>query len=189
MQVVGVAEPADAEPETGSAADSLASDEVRLTQAGHILGTPAYISPEQILGKEADLRSDIYSLGAVAYYLLTGQPPFRRATTSEMYRAHVSEPPRAPSERQAGIPQDLERIVLRCLSKELLDRYADTRQLELALTHCACAQDWDAAKAAAWWQSEARLTELSEAEASSESGDDDHLGTIGTTSSEDAGAP
>jgi serine/threonine-protein kinase len=129
------------------------SEDLKLTQHGHILGTPAYMSPEQVNGEEADPRSDIYSLGAVAYYLLTGQPPFQRATSAQVLQAHLRETPRPPSERQPGVPKDVEAIVMRCLSKRRAARYHDTRALGQALAQCACATEWDSVQAAAWWRS------------------------------------
>ena len=77
------------------------------------------MSPEQATGgRELDERSDIYSLGAVAYYLLTGRPPFDEEDGIAVLIAHARDPVVPPSRVRAGIPEDLERVVLRCLAKD-----------------------------------------------------------------------
>lgn len=139
-------------------AESEGAGDLKLTQAGHILGTPAYLSPEQARRELADARSDIYAVGAVAYYLLTGQPPFLRATLAQMLRAHTSEPPVPPSEIRAGIDKNLEAVILRCLSKDPAERYQNATELDRALRTCRSALDWDARRAASWWQSHPQLT-------------------------------
>ncbi len=120
---------------------------------GRIFGTPLFMSPEQATGERAiDGRSDIYSLGAVAYYLLTGRPPFDGASGIGLLIAHAHDPVVPPSHIQTGIPEDLERVVLRCLAKDAADRYPDAQALERALGDCACAADWDHDLAARWWR-------------------------------------
>ena len=115
-----------------------------LSEEGQILGTPLFMSPEQATGgRELDERSDIYSLGAVAYYLLTGRPPFDAGGGLGVMIAHARDPVVPPSRVQAGIPEDLERVVLRCLAKDPADRFPDAESLERALGECACAGDWD----------------------------------------------
>jgi eukaryotic-like serine/threonine-protein kinase len=120
---------------------------------GRIFGTPLFMSPEQATGERAiDGRSDIYSLGAVAYYLLTGRPPFEGANGIGLLIAHAHDPVVPPSHIRAGIPEDLERVVLRCLAKDAADRYQDAQALERALGDCGCAGDWDHDRAARWWR-------------------------------------
>ena len=115
-----------------------------LSEEGQILGTPLFMSPEQAMGgRPLDERSDIYSLGAVAYYLLTGRPPFDAGGGLGVMIAHVHDPVVPPSLFQAGIPEDLEHVVLRCLAKDAADRFPDAGSLERALGECACAGDWD----------------------------------------------
>ncbi|MBN9522903.1 serine/threonine protein kinase [bacterium] len=124
-----------------------------LTADGLAVGTPLYMSPEQAAGDlRVDERSDIYSLGAVAYYLLTGRPPFERASATAVLAAHARDPVVPPSLVLPGIPEDLERVVLRCLAKSPADRFSDTERLERALGRCACEGDWDADHAARWWR-------------------------------------
>jgi serine/threonine-protein kinase len=123
-----------------------------LSTEGQILGTPLFMSPEQARGeRHLDERSDIYSLGAVAYYLLTGQPPFNRASGLLVLVAHARDPVVPPS-LIADVPEDLQRVVLRCLAKDAADRFADARSLERALRECTCSDDWDQDCAAQWWR-------------------------------------
>jgi hypothetical protein len=125
----------------------------RLTQVGNILGTPAFMSPEQGRGEtELDPRSDLYSLGATAYFALTGQPPFVRPTAMETLFAHFSEPVPPLTELRGDVPADLQAVVMRSLAKEPADRFADAHSLEKALAGCACAGSWDEEQANAWWQ-------------------------------------
>ena len=106
---------------------------------GAIVGTPSFMSPEQITGSEVDARSDIYSLGGVGYFLLTGTPPFRRATVAETAEAHLRAVLIPPDHIQPDVPADLQSIVLRCLSKNPDDRYQSTTALNEALAQCASA--------------------------------------------------
>ena len=128
-----------------------------LSGEGLVLGTPLFMSPEQARGgRELDERSDIYSLGAVAYYLLTGRPPFDEGDGMEAMIAHARDPVIPPSQFQAGIPEDLEHVVLRCLAKDPSSRLPDANQLDQALGECACAAEWDLSRAARWWRSASR---------------------------------
>jgi tRNA A-37 threonylcarbamoyl transferase component Bud32 len=130
-----------------------------LSAEGQILGTPLFMSPEQATGdRELDQRSDIYSLGAVAYYLLTGRPPFGGAGGLAVLVAHARDPVVPPSLILTGIPEDLERVVLRCLTKDAADRFANAESLERALRECACSGDWDQDRAARWWRDAGRIS-------------------------------
>jgi serine/threonine-protein kinase len=127
--------------------------EAVLTRIGTIAGTPAFMSPEQAAGAaEVDLRSDIYSLGAVAYFVLTGHPPFERATPVETMAAHLSQPVIGPRELRPELPVDLEGIVVRCLEKEPSRRFSDAAALEGALAECDCCLGWSPKDAAGWWE-------------------------------------
>ena len=120
--------------------------------SGMVAGTPEYVSPEQaIADRSVDGRSDIYGLGAMLYFMVTGRPPFERATPADVLRAHVSEQVIPPRERRADVPADLEAVILRCLAKRPEDRYADARAVAEALGACSCASDWNEALAEAWW--------------------------------------
>ena len=134
--------------------------EADLSAEGQILGTPLFMSPEQATGdRELDERSDIYSLGAVAYYLLTGRPPFNGAGSMAVLVAHARDPVIPPSLIVTGIPEDLEHVVLRCLAKNAADRFADAESLERALGECACSGDWGQDCAARWWRDAGRFSQ------------------------------
>jgi serine/threonine-protein kinase len=110
------------------------------------------MAPEQVTGDRAiDGRADLYTLGGVAYTLLTGRPPFVGETAAELRRAHVLDPVVPPSRHRAGTPPDLEEVVLRCLAKDPEGRYQGAGELEAALSACTSAGDWDAREATAWW--------------------------------------
>jgi serine/threonine-protein kinase len=127
-----------------------------------ITGTPAYMSPEQAAGRERlDGCSDLYSVGAVAYFLLTGRPPFVRGTVLEMLAAHRDEPATFPHRLDEQLPADLQAVVLRCLAKDPADRFADAARLEQALAACSCATAWTREQAARWWQECAAESEAS----------------------------
>jgi serine/threonine-protein kinase len=124
----------------------------RLTRDGGISGTPHFMSPEQARGlPDLDARSDIYSLGAVAYTLLTGRPPFDGASPMEVMIAHARDEVPPPSLYQPNVPADLERVILRCLAKGPADRFPDADSLEQALADCAAADQWTQWDAARWW--------------------------------------
>jgi serine/threonine-protein kinase len=136
-------------------AKPIASDAtpVQLTQDGGITGSPLYMSPEQALGdSEPDARSDIYSLGAVAYFLLTGVPPFEGDKPIKLILAHAHDPVVPPSRLRSEIPSDLEQIILRCLAKKPDDRFESVSELRQALADCGV-NGWGADDARAWWQS------------------------------------
>ncbi len=100
-----------------------------ITGAGVMIGTPEYMSPEQVEGKEVDARSDIYSLGIILYEMLTGQVPFEGDTPFTVGVKQKSEIPRNPKELNAQIPEDLSRLILRCLEKDKGKRYQSTDEL------------------------------------------------------------
>jgi serine/threonine-protein kinase len=114
------------------------TEEQKITQTGALVGTPAYMSPDQAAGLEAlDPRSDIYSLGAVAYFLLTGRPPFVGQTAIQVLAAHLHERVKLPSEIRAGLPAALEAVVLRCLEKDPARRFQTVKELDEALVGCS----------------------------------------------------
>jgi serine/threonine protein kinase len=129
----------------------------RLTHEGGLSGTPLFMSPEQASGTDlVDARSDIYSLGAVAYALLTGRPPFERNSPLAILIAHARDEVTPPSQLRAEVPADLEKIVLRCLAKKPDERYQTVDDLEQALGRCAAADRWSQACATRWWQQHAQ---------------------------------
>jgi serine/threonine protein kinase len=104
------------------------------TMLGTVIGTPKYISPEQGLGNPVDIRSDIYSLGIVLYEMVTGRIPFEGETAISMIRHHIHDTATVPSRFNPDIPQDLEKIIMKCIQKEPEKRYTDPQQLLEDLT-------------------------------------------------------
>ncbi len=100
-----------------------------LTQSGVTLGTPLYMSPEQVQGHTLDHRSDIYSLGVTCYHLLTGEPPFRGATAFDVALKHVQDEPRPIAELRPDLPADLCGMVHKMMAKTPGDRYQSAREI------------------------------------------------------------
>jgi eukaryotic-like serine/threonine-protein kinase len=130
------------------------SENPELTHAGAITGTPLYLAPESILDPAGvDHRVDLYALGGVGYFLLTGQPPFLGRSVLEICGHHLHTAPEPPSERLGErLPADLEALVLRCLAKKPEDRPRDAQALHDALLECQEASPWSLAEARAFWQ-------------------------------------
>ena len=131
-----------------------------LTGEGQVLGTPLFVAPEQVMsgGRVVDERSDLYALGVVAYYLLTGRPPFEGGDGIGVMIAHARDPVVPPSQVRADVPEDLERVVLRCLAKDPGERFPDAESLDGAMGACACAGEWGQEHASRWWHEASRGT-------------------------------
>ena len=123
------------------------------TRNDTLKGTPMYFSPETLMAPNSvDARSDIYALGAVGYFLLTGTHVFSCATVAEVCSAHLHSDPMPPSERMGvSLPSDLEGLILRCLSKAPADRPQSAAALQVALHACTDAGVWTDQDAQAWW--------------------------------------
>lgn len=115
----------------GIAKAAVATDDISTT--GTLLGTVAYISPEQATGEEPDARSDIYSTGALLYELLTGRPPFSGPSHVATALMHVQERPRPPRSIRAGIPRALDEIVMTALAKDPEERFASAAEMRSEL--------------------------------------------------------
>src|SRR5262245_47101037 len=102
----------------------------QMTEAGSIMGTAQYLSPEQARGGDVGAPSDLYSVGIVLYEMLTGEVPFSGDSPVEIAMKHVNDPPRPPSARAPGIPADLDRIVVRALAKNPADRYQTAEEMD-----------------------------------------------------------
>ncbi len=142
---------------------------IDVTNQATISGTPQYMAPEAILNPEqADARTDLYALGAVAYYLLTGSHVFAGDTVVEVCSHHLHTPPEPLSTHCPGIPAQLESLVLACLAKKPEQRPQTALALSSEIAELPETTRWTAADAAAWWRdcapaASAQSSELSEA--------------------------
>ena len=125
----------------------MASAAVR-TQTGMVLGSPKYMSPEQVLGKEIDRRSDIFSLGVMLYEMLTGQVPFIGENVNAIMYQTLNSIPAAPSSANPAVPEMLDYILAKALAKDLDARYQNARDLADDLKACSDSIPRDAAAAA-----------------------------------------
>ena len=121
-------------------AKSLEDSAATMTRTGEVLGTPRYMSPEQVEGKPADHRSDIYSLGLIVYEMATGDVPFKGDSAFQVMYQRVTQGPKSPKEVNPDLPDHLVRIILRCLERDTALRYQQARDVlrdlesEVALT-------------------------------------------------------
>jgi hypothetical protein len=132
----------------------LSEAESRLTADGLISGTPAYLAPEMVASKDdIDGRADIYSLGCVAYWLLTGKLVFDGANQMKVVMDHVRTPPTPLSQRsELEIPPELEKIVMECLEKKPDQRPQDADELDRRLAAIVLDESWSRERAEKWWK-------------------------------------
>jgi eukaryotic-like serine/threonine-protein kinase len=130
-----------------------AVQEIGLTAPNMMTGTPAYLSPESALGELVDRRTDIYALGCVAYWMLTGRYVFTGDSAVQIVARHVSSDPSPPS-RHSGfdVSPALDRVVLDCLAKKPSDRPATARELCDRLSECEVETVWTREDARVWWE-------------------------------------
>jgi len=146
------------------------SAEVSQSNVNAVVGTPLYIAPEAILEPDAvDALADLYGLGCVAYFLVTGTPPFQGNSVFDVCARHMHSAPTPPSE-QAPVPKDLEDVILRCLEKSKAKRPGSAQDLARELERCADAGSWTSAEAEAFWASEAVSRRAPSTDASAGSG-------------------
>jgi serine/threonine-protein kinase len=133
--------------------DQRAIERTLLTGVHKTTGTPAFMAPEIILEGEVDQRADIYALGCVAYYLLTGQLVFEADTPMKMFVQHLQTPPIPPSQRtELPIPQELDELVLACLEKDPARRPQNAEELLKMLGKITRINTWTPDAAKAWWE-------------------------------------
>jgi serine/threonine-protein kinase len=133
---------------TASAGDSLATVPGQMA-----LGTPAYMAPELALGEPVDGRADIYALGCVAYFLITGQIVFEAEKTFQMIAKHLQTPPTPPSQRtDRTVSPELERLIMKCLAKHPNERPQSAAALRESLGWIS-ADAWGEKQAEQWWAS------------------------------------
>lgn len=125
--------------------------DLQLTQEGAITGSPLFMSPEQALGEPLDERTDIYSLGAVAWFLATGRAPFEDTNPLKVIVVHAQEVPPPASELNDAIPTELDAVIAHCLKKRPQDRPRSAMELQQLLQAVPVTSGWSAADAAAWW--------------------------------------
>lgn len=119
---------------------------------GSVVGTPLYMAPEQFTeGENIDARADIYALGAVGYFLLSGKPPFESDNPVRTMLAHVRDKVQPLRTLAPNVPSDLAAILERCLQKDASDRFRDVAELRSALSCCKSANDWNSRVAKEWW--------------------------------------
>ena len=129
-----------------------ASEDSMATAAGLTPGTPAYLAPEMALGEACDGRADLYALGCVAYYLLTGQLVFQATNGLQMITKHVQEVPVPPSQRtELDVATELDRVVLACLAKKPEDRPQTASELDRMLAEIEI-EPWSEEAATRWWR-------------------------------------
>ena len=135
-------------------AKQLDAQDPKLSSAGAVLGTPLYMAPELIGSLDTlDARADLYALGAVSYFLLTGTPPFVGDTPLAVFAQALHQQPEPPSRRLGRpIARELEQVVLRCLAKEPRQRPESAAELSELLRACPGVAPWTETDAAAWWQ-------------------------------------
>ena len=127
-------------------------EDAALTQKDQFFGTPAFLAPEMALDSKIDGRADIYSLGCVAYWLLTGSLVFEADNIMALLAKHLQEDPVPPSKRtELEIPTDLEEVILDCLRKNPVDRPSSAEELANRLSDCDVAA-WTKQDAKRWWQ-------------------------------------
>jgi eukaryotic-like serine/threonine-protein kinase len=127
-------------------------EDVRLTAPESLSGTPAYMAPEMAAGEAVDGRADLYALGCVGYFLLTGSLVFEGENALQLVLKHIQTEPVRPSLRLGrAVPDALERVILGCLAKAPGGRPADATTLAEALT-LAGADDWTQGDAKRWWE-------------------------------------
>lgn len=134
-------------------------DSASLTADGTITGSPLYMSPEQATGdREPDARSDIYAMGALLYFLVTGRPPFENEKPIKVLISHAHEPVLPPSKWRDDLPLDLESVIMRCLAKSPDERYQSASELATALDDCESAGYWTRDDARRWWMEKDPVT-------------------------------
>jgi serine/threonine-protein kinase len=130
------------------------------TQGGLVMGTPGYMAPETALSTKVDRRADLYSLGCVAYYLLTGRHVFEGDTVMQVFAQHLQTVPTPPSQRGLStVPPDLEELILSCLAKKPEDRPQSAAELDRRLA-AVNVEPWTDLHAQEWWATKASSSDL-----------------------------
>ena len=133
--------------------DRPSPEQVKLTAEGVTSGTPAYMAPEIVIGDDSyDHRVDLYAIGCVGYWLVTGKLVFEGDTAMKVMLGHLNTPPPRPQSRtELAIPAELEQIILDCLEKDPARRPASAAELARRLSGVSVSEAWTAARAERWW--------------------------------------
>lgn len=124
-----------------------------LAASGRVAGTPEYLAPEQaVRGGAVDGRADVYGLGGLLVFLLTGRPPYEGETPQAVLEMQVSEPLETVESLLQEVPEDLKAVILRCLAKQPDERFPTADAVAAALRSCQAATTWDAEEAVGWWR-------------------------------------
>lgn len=126
-------------------------ESLKLTVHGALVGSPLYAAPEVAVDGDSDARSDVYSLGATAYFLLTGRPVFSGENAIKVIFAHANDRPAPMRSINSEIPADIEAVVMKCLEKKPGDRFKNVEALSEALDACRNAGEWTPQLATDWW--------------------------------------
>jgi eukaryotic-like serine/threonine-protein kinase len=170
-----------------------APQDTQLTEKGLVCGSPLFMSPEQARASgNIDHRTDIYSLGASAYYLVTGRSPFAGKTKLDIMVALTRDLPIPPSRINPQVPADFEAIIFKCLEKKPEDRFQSILEFLDALEKCDCAHQWTPHWARLWWMKQDQLQHaanqpLGDSEFALPLGAANTLGSDKTLSASDAG--
>jgi serine/threonine-protein kinase len=154
-QALPALSPTLADPSEGTVPTPPESAPARLTQQGSYLGTPTFMPPEQALGLEVDARADLYALGCVAWWLLTGKLVFPAEDSMAALVAHMTQaPPPLRPLVQGPLPEELEKLIERCLAKQPSERPASAREVAQSLRAIRFerSEDWSSERAQAWWR-------------------------------------
>ena len=128
-------------------------ESMKLTMLGTVVGSPLYASPETVLSdQQPDARSDIYSLGATTYFLLTGRPLFDGSNPLRVLYAHANETPKSITDIVPDVPEQLVSVVMKCLAKNPADRYGSVTELANDLSTVPLREEWTQTRAVAWWE-------------------------------------
>ncbi len=127
------------------------SEDLGITQNDSIVGTPHYIAPERVVASSIDARSDLYSVGCVGFYLLTGETPFDAKNPAQLFYRLMNEDMPAPSSRAEGVPSELDQLIERCLQQDPAKRPSSAGELNQLLGEIAERYPWTQRDAIQWW--------------------------------------
>ena len=137
----------------GMVKEGAACEQTTVTGTGGFVGTPAFAAPEVILGQAVDHRADLYGVGCVAYWMLTGRPPFEADNVVQLMLEHTQRKPSPPSQEcKLHIPATLDDIVLACLEKLPTDRPSSALELWEELNNVELGARWTQTHAESWWK-------------------------------------